>query len=98
MPRSYQVTPAGPSHLMPTKLMNANPKMATTLRARHQVIRIQPPQHAAPHPDTDNLLVDVLDGAVCRRGGSTSAPIQIRRGTAIHRLGSMNIGQRVYLY
>ena len=26
MPRSYQVTPAGPSHLMPTKRMNANPK------------------------------------------------------------------------
>ncbi len=28
VPRSYQVTPAGPSHLMPTKRMNANPKAA----------------------------------------------------------------------
>src|ERR1700760_569160 len=26
MPRSYQVTPAGPSHPMPTKPMHANPK------------------------------------------------------------------------
>jgi len=25
VPRSYQVTPAGPSHLMPTKHMNGNP-------------------------------------------------------------------------
>ena len=49
-PRSYQVTPAGPSHLMPTKLMDANPKAAPTLRARHQVIRIQPPQEAATSP------------------------------------------------
>src|SRR6516165_538844 len=47
MPRSYQVTPAGPSHLVPAKPMNANPKVTTTLRSRHQVIRIQPPQHAA---------------------------------------------------
>ena len=31
MPRSYQVTPAGPSHLMPTKRMHANPKAALTL-------------------------------------------------------------------
>jgi hypothetical protein len=46
----------------------------------------------------DDLLVDVLDGAVHRRRGSTSAPIQIRRRAAIHRLGPMNIGQRVYLY
>jgi hypothetical protein len=29
MPRSYQVTPAGPSHLMPTKQMNANPNGGT---------------------------------------------------------------------
>ena len=29
MPRSYQVTPAGPSHLMPTKRMNTNPKSGT---------------------------------------------------------------------
>src|ERR1700758_5337053 len=29
MPRSYQVTPAGPSHLMPTKRMNANPTSGT---------------------------------------------------------------------
>ncbi|BBX17519.1 hypothetical protein MDUV_23790 [Mycolicibacterium duvalii] len=43
MPRSYQVTPAGPSHLMPTKRMHTNPKAAQTLRARHQVQRIQPP-------------------------------------------------------
>jgi hypothetical protein len=50
MPRSYQVTPAGPSHLMPTKRMHANPKAARRLRARHQVIRIQPPQHAAASP------------------------------------------------
>ena len=28
VPRSYQVTPAGPSHLMPTKRMDANPKTA----------------------------------------------------------------------
>src|SRR6201984_2620801 len=49
-PRSYQVTPAGPSHLMPTKRMDANPKAAARLRARHQVIRIQPPQHAATSP------------------------------------------------
>src|SRR5215472_16170932 len=49
-PRSYQVTPAGPSHLMPTKRMNANPKAAWSLRARHQVIRIQPPQNAATSP------------------------------------------------
>src|SRR3954447_8852031 len=26
VPRSYQVTPAGPSHLMPAKRMHANPK------------------------------------------------------------------------
>jgi len=26
--RRYQVTPAGPSHLMPTERMNANPKAA----------------------------------------------------------------------
>ncbi|HTY32478.1 hypothetical protein, partial [Mycobacterium sp.] len=50
MPRSYQVTPAGPSHLMPTKRMNTNPKAAQTVRARHQVIRIQPPQQAATSP------------------------------------------------
>ncbi|BAX39868.1 Uncharacterised protein [Mycobacterium tuberculosis] len=25
-PRSYQVTPAGPSHLVPAILLNANPK------------------------------------------------------------------------
>ncbi|BBZ71090.1 hypothetical protein MPRS_42500 [Mycobacterium paraseoulense] len=50
MPRSYQVTPAGPSHLMPTKRMNANPKAATSLRAKHQVIRIQPPHQAATSP------------------------------------------------
>ena len=56
VPRSYQVTPAGPSHPVPTKRMNANPKAAPTLRARHQVIRIQPPQ-AAPHPDTEGTLV-----------------------------------------
>jgi len=31
MPRSYQVTPAGPSHPMPTKRMNANPKATATL-------------------------------------------------------------------
>ena len=30
VPRSYQVTPAGPSHLMPTKRMDANPKAATS--------------------------------------------------------------------
>ncbi len=53
MPRSYQVTPAGPSHLMPTKRMHANPKAAPTLRARHQVIRIQPPRTRQPHPDTE---------------------------------------------
>jgi hypothetical protein len=29
VPRSYQVTPAGPSHLMPTKQMNANPNGGT---------------------------------------------------------------------
>ena len=28
-PRSYQVTPAGPSHLMPTQRVNANPKGST---------------------------------------------------------------------
>ena len=50
MPRSYQVTPAGPSHLVPTKRMDANPRAAGTLRARHQVLRIQPPQHAATSP------------------------------------------------
>src|SRR6185312_16721637 len=44
MPRSYQVTPAGPSHLMPAKRMKANPQVAGRLRARHQVIRIQPPR------------------------------------------------------
>ncbi|SBS73248.1 hypothetical protein MHPYR_160072 [uncultured Mycobacterium sp.] len=44
MPRSYQVTPAGPSHLMSAKRMNANPQAAQRLRARHQVQRIQPPQ------------------------------------------------------
>jgi hypothetical protein len=31
VPRSYQVTPAGPSHLMPTKRMNANPTAARNL-------------------------------------------------------------------
>src|SRR5579859_1172346 len=50
VPRSYQVTPAGPSHLMPTKRMNANPKAAPIVRARHQVIRIQPPRSAATSP------------------------------------------------
>src|ERR1700734_2042224 len=50
MPRSYQVTPAGPSHQMPTKRMYANPKAASRLRARHRVLRIQPPQHAARSP------------------------------------------------
>jgi hypothetical protein len=35
---------------------------------------------------------------VHRRGDSTSALIQIRGGAAIHLLGPMNIGQRVYLY
>jgi hypothetical protein len=30
--------------------MNANPQAATTLRARHQVIRIQPPHDAATSP------------------------------------------------
>src|SRR5215472_12382550 len=50
VPRSYQVTPAGPSHLMPTKRMNANPRAARSLRARQQVIRIQPPQNAATSP------------------------------------------------
>ena len=29
VPRSYQVTPAGPSHLVPTKRMDANPKTAS---------------------------------------------------------------------
>ena len=42
LPRSYQVTPAGPSHPAPAKRINANPKAATTLRARRQVFRIQP--------------------------------------------------------
>lgn len=31
VPRSYQVTPAGPSHPVPTKRMNANPKAAGRL-------------------------------------------------------------------
>jgi Bacteriocin-protection, YdeI or OmpD-Associated len=35
------------------KTHERQPKAANTLRARHQVIRIQPPQHAAPHPDTE---------------------------------------------
>lgn len=65
MPRSYQVTSAGPSHLVPTKRMHANPRAATTLRARHQVIRIQPPQYARqPHPDTDVHATEARSGAV----------------------------------
>ena len=55
MPRSYQVTPAGPSHPLPAKRMDANPKAAATLRARHQMIRTQPPQ-SGRHPDTDAIV------------------------------------------
>src|SRR6478672_3347424 len=44
MPRSYQVTPVGPSHQKPAKRMLASPKTARTLRARHLVFRTQPPQ------------------------------------------------------
>ncbi len=52
MPRSYQVTPAGPSHPAPAKRTHARPKSATRLRARRQMRRIQPPQQRQRHPDT----------------------------------------------
>src|SRR6476646_4121680 len=52
MPRSYQVTPVGPSHPMPALLLEANPKAADAKRARHQVIRNQPPHLGTCHDDT----------------------------------------------
>ena len=56
MPRSYQVTPAGPSHPMPAQRMLASPKTTPSLRARHQVLRIQPPRERHHHPDTEPNL------------------------------------------
>ena len=53
MPRSYQVTPAGPAHPLPAKRMIINPKATHTVRARQRMLRIQPPQRGSPHPDTD---------------------------------------------
>ena len=52
--------------------MHANPKAAPTVRAKHQVIRIQPPQQAAPHPDTDvdgsrSIPVADFQPGSCRR-------------------------------
>src|SRR6476469_1934619 len=52
MPRSYQVTSVGPSHPMPALLLEANPKAADAKRARHQVIRNQPPHLGTCHDDT----------------------------------------------
>ncbi len=46
MPRSYQVTPVGPSHPVPALLLEANPKAADAKGARHQVNRNQPPHTA----------------------------------------------------
>lgn len=63
MPRSYQVTPAGPSHPMSAKRMNANPKAASRLRARHQMIRIQPPRSG-----TVTLTLTQMLSAACDAG------------------------------
>src|SRR6476661_3977876 len=52
MPRSYQVTSVGPSHPVPALLLEANPKAADAKRARHQVIRNQPPHLGTCHDDT----------------------------------------------
>src|SRR5271166_5097553 len=50
------------------KTHERQPEAARMLRARHQVIRIQPPQHAAPHPDTDPMLL------------TSGGPVGLRRG------------------
>ena len=58
MPRSYQVTPAGPSHPMPAQRTNANPKAAASARAKHRMIQTQPPRTRHRHHDTERLDTD----------------------------------------
>ena len=59
MPRSYQVTPAGPSHLMPAKRMNANPKAARQPTS-------QTPGDQDPTTATCGDLTLTLMAAYCR--------------------------------
>jgi hypothetical protein len=54
VPRSYQVTPVGPSHQMSAQRTDANPKAAVFARARHQVGR---PNHRIAAPSTLTLNV-----------------------------------------
>jgi hypothetical protein len=58
VPRSYQVTPAGPSHPMSAQRAKANPKAAVSVRAKHRVIQTQPPRMRHDHPDTECLYAD----------------------------------------
>lgn len=52
MPRSYQVTPVGPSHLASAQRTIANPKVTVSVGAKHQVGR---PNHRTSGTSTMTL-------------------------------------------
>jgi hypothetical protein len=44
---------------MPAKRVLVNPEVTPTVRARHQMLRIKPPQQRHHHSDTELMVVNI---------------------------------------